>query len=116
MPPRKRKSLGAWIDWWPDREPVDLKVEYVGDDPIFPGERFVRFWVDGKMYTGFFPERYVSSKKLQLSALIVADVEGGWLVRIPDETFQGGPQVVIPEHEQDTLIIRRPENVQNDSQ
>ena len=114
MPPRKRP--GPWLDYWPDPEPVDLRVEHVGDDPIFPGERFVRFWVDGKMYTGFFPERYVSSKKLQLSALIVGDVEEGWFVRIPDETFQGGPQVVIPEHEKDKLIIRRPENIQNDPQ
>ena len=110
MPPRERKRPGPWLDWWPEPEPVDLRVEYVGEACLFPGERLVGFSVNGKVYTGFFPERYVSRKNMQLSAVIIGDVEGGWLVRIPAETFQGGPQVVVPEHEQDTLIIRHPEH------
>ena len=89
---------------------MDLRVEHVGENPVFPGERFVRFRVNGKMYTGFFPTRYVSHKNMVLSALIVGNVEGGWFVRIPAETFQGGPQVIVPDSEKDTLIVRRQEN------
>ena len=106
----ERRYRCPWIDWWSDPEPVDLRVEHVGENPIFPGERFVRFRVDDKMYTGFFPSRYVSHSNMVLSALIVGDVEGGWFVRIPAETFQGGPQVIVPDAEKDALIVRHRAN------
>ena len=83
----------------------------MGQVSAFPDEYLVGFKVDGKNYTGFFPTRFVSRKKKVLSALIIADAEGGWFVRIPAETFQGGPQVIVPHAEKDTLIIRHPENV-----
>ena len=108
MTEKKRRT--PWIDWWEEPEPVDLRVEYIGEAPIFPGECFVRFTVNGEMYTGFFPDRYVSRKKKVLSAAIYGDTEDGWFVRIPEETFQGGPQVVVPHAEKDALIIRHPEN------
>ena len=114
MPPRKRKSLGPYIDWWPEGEPVDLRVEHIDDTPVFPRESFVRFRVNQKMYSGFFPQQYVSPEKMVLSAIICGDTDEGWFVRIPDETFQGGPQIIIPEHEKDTLIIRYPERMKYD--
>lgn len=110
MQEKERQLRGTWIDWWLDPEPVDLRVEHVGENPIFPGERFVRFRVGGKMYTGFFPARYVSQSNMVLSALIVGDVEEGWFVRIPADTFQGGPQVIVPDAEKSTLIMRHRAN------
>ena len=98
-------------EWWFEPEPVDLRVSHVGQVGAFPDECLVGFEVNGENYTGFFPARFVSGKKKVLSALIVADVGDGWLVRIPAETFQGGPQVVIPHSEKETLIIHRQENV-----
>ena len=85
-------------------------MEHVGENPVFPGERFLRFRANNKMYTGFFPTRYVSHQNMFLSALIVGDVEGGWFVRIPAETFQGGPQVIVPDAEKDTLIVHNGAN------
>ena len=134
MPPRKRKSLGPYIDWWPEPEPVDLRVnrvfevppapsifpaEYEADGkvyifPLFPRECLVEFKVDGKDYIGCFRPEYVSPEKMVLSAIICGDTDEGWFVRIPDETFQGGPQIIIPEHEKDTLIIRYPERMKHD--
>ena len=110
MTERKRRT--PWIDWWPEPEPVDLRVEHIGEVPAFPGEYLVGFRVNGENYTGFFPSQYVSRKKKVLSAAIYGDTEDGWFVRIPAETFQGGPQVVVPDAEKDSLIIRSPENVQ----
>ena len=134
MPPRKRKSLGPHIDWWPEPEPVDLRVnrivevppapsifpvEYEANGrvyvvPPFPRECLVEFKVDGKEYIGYFRPEYVSPEKMVLSAAIYGDTDEGWFVRIPDETFQGGPQIIIPEHEKDTLIIRYPERMKYD--
>ena len=136
MPPRKRKRLGNSIDWWPEPEPVDLRVNRIvqvppapsifpveyeaeGDGkvyivPPFPRECLVEFKVDGKVYLGYFRPEYVSPEKMVLSAAIYGDTDEGWFVRIPDETFQGGPQVIIPEHEKDTLIIRYPERMKYD--
>ena len=106
----EREYGGPWIKWRREPEPVDLRVEHVGENPVFPGEYFVRFRIDGKMYTGFFPTRYVSKKKKVLSAAIYGDTDVGWFVRIPDETFQGGPQVIVPHNEKDALIVRHREN------
>ncbi len=99
-------------EWWLEPEPVDLKVEHVGKVNAFPGEYLVGFRINGENFTGFFPTDFVSQERKVLSALIVADVEDGWLVRIPAETFQGGPQVVIPHSEKESLITHNRENVQ----
>ena len=96
-------------EWWFEPEPVDLKVNHVGQVEAFPDECLVGFQVNGENFTGFFPSKYVSKGKKVLSALIVADVGDGWLVRIPAETFQGGPQVVIPHSEKESLIIHHQE-------
>ena len=96
-------------EWWFEPEPVDLKVSHVGQVDAFPGEFLVGFEVNGETFTGFFPAKFVSEKKKVLSALIVADVGDGWLVRIPAETFQGGPQIVVPHTEKENLIVHRQE-------
>ena len=71
-----RKYTGPPIpDWWMEPEPVDLKVDHVGQVDAFPDEFIVGFKVNGETYTGFFPARYVNRKKKVLSALIVADIE-----------------------------------------
>lgn len=130
MPPRKRKNPGPSIVWWPEPEPVDLRINRVVDFPTsqpfsvkfqangqdyvvppFPGEWLVGFKVDGMEYLGYFQPRYVSREKMVLSAAIYGDTDEGWFVRIPDETFQGGPQIIIPEHEKDTLIIRHKKHI-----
>ena len=108
----QRKRPKPWIDWWETPEPVDLRVEEISEKTVYPDEILVRFEVNGKNYMGFFPAVYVSRKKKVLSAMIHGDTEDGWFVRIPAETFQGGPQVVVPHAEKDTLIIRHQENAE----
>jgi hypothetical protein len=109
MPERKNKGP-KMPEWWLKPEPVDLKVEHVGEVKIFPGEYLVGFRVNGENFAGFFPTEFVSRKKKVMSALIIADVEEGWLIQIPEETFTSGPRFVIPHDEKDTVIIRDPAN------
>lgn len=130
MPPQKRKNPGLSLVLWPEPEPVDLRINRVVEFPTsepfpvnfkangmeyaippFPGECLVGFKVDGKEYLGYFQPKYVSREKMVLSAAIHGDTDEGWFVRIPDETFQGGPQIIIPEHEKDTLIIRHKKHI-----
>ena len=107
----KKEYRGPQLpEWWSEPEPVDLKVNHIGQVDAFPGECLVGFQINGENFTGFFPSKFVNQKKKVLSALIVADVDNGWLVRIPAETFQGGPQVVVPHCEKETLIIHHQAN------
>ena len=43
----ERKNGAPWIGWWPEPEPVDLRVEHVSQVSAFPNEYLVGFKVDG---------------------------------------------------------------------
>ena len=67
-------------------------------------EFVVQFAANGEEYVSFVPKHFVNEASRLLQALIIADVDGGFLVDIPVETLTSGPRILVAEGEKDSVL------------
>lgn len=68
-------------------------------------EYIVQFETKRGNFTSFVEKQHVDPVNKRLHAYIYADVEGkGVLVRLPTETLNSGPQILVYESEKDDVL------------
>ena len=97
---------GAKFDWGRNRdkpEGVKIQLSYVGPG-MMPDERYVKFEIGDKAYGGWMPDYSVNEEHKWLKAFVIADFDdGGWLVRLPEETNASTHNVVVPEEHRNVI-------------
>ena len=79
-------------------------------------EYIVQFTCQRGNFTAFVEKRHVDRDRMGLHAAIYADVRGkGYLVRLPEETLNSGPQILVYESEKDEVLTFHDWTANNDS-
>ena len=90
--------------WRSEPEPVWIFCKTISEIPS-DVEVLVQFDINGEENTAFVPKQFVDTSKRGLQGFIIADVEGGFLIDTPAESFTAGPRYVVMDSEKDSVLV-----------
>ena len=103
-------------EWRKKPQPVFVNLLKAVDFPAGDDEYIVQFQNHEGHFTSFVPKKYVIPEEKYLYAAIIADVDGGVLVDIPNETLTSGPRLLVLDSEVEEVLTLKDWTVKNGSQ